>query len=137
MKKADFLVIIIILLISGLVAFITGKNEFVDNKLGKKVIITVNGNVYKEIVLNEKTNEKIKIDNEFGHNVVVVKDQKVYIEESDCKDKICMKKGKISLVGDSIICLPNRLLIKIVSDKEKGLDVILRWQIENLFFYLF
>lgn len=37
MKKADFLVIIIILLISGIVAFITGKNEFVDNKLGKKL----------------------------------------------------------------------------------------------------
>lgn len=58
MKKADFLVIIIILLISGIVAFITGKNEFVDNKLGKKVIITVNGNVYKEIVLNEKNGWK-------------------------------------------------------------------------------
>ena len=53
------------------------------------------------------------------------------MHESDCKDKICMKMGKISLTGDSIICLPNRLMLKIVEDKpsDESLDMIIKWEI--------
>ena len=50
------------------------------------------------------------------------------MHESDCKDMICIKMGEISLTGDSIICLPNRLMLKIVEDKpsDESLDMIIK-----------
>lgn len=138
MKKGDFLVIFLILLISGLVAFFNTKNFMEkDTSGGKKVVISVDGKVFKEVELNKNTDKIIKIDNKFGHNEIIIKNERVFMEESDCKDKICLHMGKIYRVGDTIICLPHRLLVKIVADDNKGLDVVLKWRRGKLFFYHF
>lgn len=126
MKKADFFVILVILLISASISFFTVKTMHEGKNENKKVLITINGNVYKEFPLTKNIDKKIHIDSKFGHNTIVINNGKVFMDESDCKDKICIKKGEISIVGDSIICLPNRLIIKIISDENPGLDVILK-----------
>ena len=42
------------------------------------------------------------------------KDGSICFEEADCPDKICIKAGKISMVGESAACLPNGIVMKIV-----------------------
>jgi hypothetical protein len=42
--------------------------------------------------------------------------------DADCPDKLCEKQGKISKNGQSIICLPNKIVIKINSDTDTDVD---------------
>lgn len=127
MKIGDFVVIGIILILSLVIYFFTTKKP--ENSNNKIVEITVDGKIYKEFPLSKKS-ESINIDTKYGHNIVKVEDGLVYMYESDCKDQICVHMGKISDVGDNIICLPNRLLVKIVSDSDDDtdeMDLILKW----------
>lgn len=134
LKKADILVIVLIVIASFLIYFFTNKLLKDDESLAKNVVITVDGKIYKEIQLTKDTDEKIDINTNYGKNEVVIKNGEVHMHESNCKDKICIKMGKISIPGDSIICLPNRLMVKIVSDDkdDNRLDMIIKWErIEN------
>ena len=131
LKKADILVIILIVILSFLIYFFTNKLPKEDENISKKVVITVDGKIYKEVPLTKKTDEKIDINTVYGKNEVIIEKGEVHMHESNCKDKICIKMGKISIPGDSIICLPNRVMVKIVSDKKNhdSLDLIIKWEI--------
>lgn len=75
-----------------------------------------------QIIVDGKTTEIISLDETYEKQVdgVVVCCEKgeIYIKESDCPDKVCMRSGRISKSGESIICAPNRVAIKI--DGKKG-----------------
>ncbi len=43
---------------------------------------------------------------------------------SDCPDKICVNSGRLSTVGESAACLPNKFFIKIVTNGNEEIDVI-------------
>lgn len=47
------------------------------------------------------------------HVRVVVSDGTVQVSESDCPDKICVERGAISRAGESVVCLPNRVVVVI------------------------
>lgn len=129
-KKADIFVIFLIIISSVLIYFFTNKLPRGNDSSSKKVVITVDGKIFKEVELKENTNLDIDVNTQYGNNEVHIENGEVHMHESDCKDKICMKMGKISLPGDSIICLPNRLMVKIVEDKpsDDSLDMIIKWK---------
>ena len=59
---------------------------------------------------------------------VEVKSGKVRISESDCHDKICEKTGFISSPMQTIVCLPNRISIRLIGDNantDSNIDVVL------------
>lgn len=66
----------------------------------------------------------LKEDMEFavGGCEVRVEGGEIYIAEADCPDRVCVNTGKISRSGQSIICVPNRLSIKIAG--ESGFDAV-------------
>ena len=58
-----------------------------------------------------------------GNYYAVIKDGKAWVKEADCPDKICAKHRPISRSGESIICLPHKLVITVVNEKETdGID---------------
>jgi hypothetical protein len=59
-------------------------------------------------------------------NVLVIKDGGCFMEQADCPDGICVRRGRISLRGESIICLPHRLVIEISGGDEQEVDTIAR-----------
>ena len=42
--------------------------------------------------------------------------------QANCPDKVCIHTGFINKPGQSIVCLPHKINIKIVSDKEDKSD---------------
>jgi hypothetical protein len=44
------------------------------------------------------------------------------MDYSDCKNQVCVNTGKISKAGETIVCLPNYVIVEIVSSKEGGED---------------
>ena len=59
---------------------------------------------------------------EYYANILVIKDGSAYMEEASCKDHICMNMGHISQVGETIICLPNEVFVKVINKDGEGGD---------------
>ncbi len=64
----------------------------------------------------------LPLDSSFGHNVVVIENGAVSIMESDCPDQVCVRTGAISKPGQTIVCLPNRVVVEITGNKENEID---------------
>lgn len=52
----------------------------------------------------------------------MIKDGKADITEADCPDKVCVKQKPISKAGESLVCLPNKIIITVVEGEENELD---------------
>ena len=63
-----------------------------------------------------------------SYNLISVTDGMVVVEAADCKDQICVRHKPVSSRGESIICLPHRLVVEIVGDDTSGesLDGVVR-----------
>ena len=63
-----------------------------------------------------------------SYNLISVTDDMVVVEAADCKDQICVRHKPVSSKGESIICLPHRLVVEIVGDdiSGKSLDGVVR-----------
>ncbi len=50
-----------------------------------------------------------------SYNLLSVSESGVSVEAADCRDQICVRHRPISSGGESIICLPHRFVVEIVS----------------------
>ena len=84
---------------------------------GKNVVVTVAGEEYINVPLVTGTALTINIDRDgTTTNVLHVENGTAYITDADCPDKVCEKTGKISRVNESIVCLPNKVVVTITGD---------------------
>ena len=60
-----------------------------------------------------------------GSNVLVIENGAAYMREANCPDKFskngCVNTGKISYVGQTIVCLPNKIIVEIVGEGEDSI----------------
>lgn len=62
-------------------------------------------------------------DLDFDYNVVRISDGEASMTEASCPDKLCEHEGRISKNGETIICLPNRVVLTVTdTDKEQDYD---------------
>ena len=120
------IILVISLVILTLVTSIFIYKKQTSNKI--YVEVSING----EITNKYSVDENIEIMLKTG-NVLVIKDGNVCISNADCPDDLCVKQGTISKANESIICLPNKLVVRIVEDNtslnkdddnDTGVDVI-------------
>ncbi len=103
MKKGDIVIICSIAL-----AFVLSVVLLVSfSKQGSRVVIKQDN----KIIYNESINTNQTVDT--GTNTVIIKDGIVYMSNATCKNQICVNSGKISKKGESIICLPNKVIVEI------------------------
>lgn len=119
--KNDIILIIFLLVI---VCFIGTFIYLINrNKTELYVEICVNGRINDRFILETGNDSRKELNLETG-NVLIVENGAVYIKDADCPDKLCVKQGKITKAGQSIICLPNKLVVRIVGNDDDGLDVV-------------
>lgn len=46
-------------------------------------------------------------------NTLVIENGKVYMKSADCRDQICVKHAPIFETNDTIVCLPNKIIVEI------------------------
>ncbi len=110
MKKRDFLLIFCVIVVSAVLFFV--RNSFV--KAGECVLIYVDNKLYKTVSLSET----IEID--VGTNTIVIENGYAYMKNATCPDKICVHTGKINDNSKDIVCLPNKVMVKVT--KKSTLD---------------
>ncbi|MCM1260445.1 MAG: NusG domain II-containing protein [Prevotella sp.] len=92
-------------------------------KPGKYVVITQNGKEIAKYALNE--DRQISIPYQEGkYNVLVIQNQKAYISTATCPDQLCVKQRSISKVNETLVCLPNKMVVKIIGDEQSNVDVV-------------
>lgn len=79
---------------------------------GKEVIVTVDSEEYGIYPLNEDLSLTIP-GYEGGENILTIKNKAAGITDADCPDKLCVKTGLIRNSGETIICLPHRVVVRI------------------------
>lgn len=90
------------------------------------VVVTVDGKEVGRYLLSSDCVEEIS-GWEGGSNTLVIEGGCAWITEASCPDKICEKQGKISENGETITCLPNRVMVMVVAEGEgTPLDVIVK-----------
>ncbi len=103
MKKGDFIVIgtVVVVFVLSLVLLVS------FSKQGSRVVIKQNN----EIIYDQsiKLNKTVDV----GTNCVTIKDGEVFVSSASCKNQICVNTGKISKKGESIVCLPNKVIVEI------------------------
>ncbi len=91
---------------------------------GKTAKIYLNSKLVRTVSLNKDCEFKIKSekDGEKGYNIIRVKNGKISVIESDCKNQICVRHGAIDNDLLPIVCVPNGLVIRVESDDESEIE---------------
>lgn len=102
-KKADWILTagILALALASVFLFAAFRKE------GGTVRISVNNEIYGQYRLD--ADQVITL----AHNTVEIKDGRVSVTHADCRDQICVHKGEIGAVGESIVCLPNAVVVEV------------------------
>ena len=117
-NKYDIGLIAVIIIINAFIILYGGRNVVKQNS--KIAYIYSDNKLYGEYVLTDTVKEEIKIESDTGYNILHIEDGQIWIHDASCPDKICISQGKISYDGEIIVCLPNKMLIKIVDNNEES-----------------
>lgn len=110
-KKIDVIIIFIIIFVA-VISLIIINIYYKDT--GKTVQIFVKNKLIKELPLNKDVT--FNIEDGDSYNILLIKDNCVYMTDANCPDKLCIEQGKIKKNGENIICLPHKVIIKVTSD---------------------
>ncbi|MCR5404562.1 MAG: NusG domain II-containing protein [Butyrivibrio sp.] len=111
LRKNDFYLIAALLLIFSAIA----AYYFMVQDNGAYVKISIDGEYSGSFSLSDDTEYVINGYNG-GVNTLVIRDGYAYLKDSSCPDHLCENMGRISKTGQSVICLPNRVVIEITKD---------------------
>ena len=125
-RKAD-IILFTALIVIGLAASVALSLSRTDAGAEAKVIIESGGKLYAGYPLNEDREVVVPAPNRKGsdhYNTVLISEGKVSVTEATCKNQVCVKHGSITYAGESIVCLPNRLAVRIEDPKGGGYDSV-------------
>lgn len=120
-RKADIVLLCVLLLAAA------GSAAFFAVRLSAptgEVVITLDGEIYGTYDLAE--DQEIEISGDGFHNAVQIRDRTVIMKSSDCHNQVCVEHAPISHNGESIICLPHKLVVSIQGGKEAEIDAIVQ-----------
>ncbi len=112
--KKDFILLMVVLIVGV---------------AGILIVNSANKGTVAEIKVDGKTVETISLDGEFLekeiNGVTVCREKgEIYVKESVCPDKVCVRSGRISKAGEGIICAPNRVAVEISGKDKNQLDAL-------------
>ena len=96
---------------------------FFRGQMGAQVKITVDGTLYGTYPLDKEQEIAIEKDGVVT-NRLLIRDGVADMIEADCPDKLCVHQKAISKTGETIVCLPNKVVAEIVGSDESELDSV-------------
>jgi hypothetical protein len=103
-------VIVIAIAATGLLLLNVFKTE------GAFAVVKLDGKETERYPLSVNTEVVIETGDD-GRNTLVIENNKAFMKNSNCPDKICDGHSKVSYKGETIVCLPHKVVIEIVADE--------------------
>ncbi|MCR4612214.1 MAG: NusG domain II-containing protein [Lachnospiraceae bacterium] len=120
LKKRDIILIAVLLLV-GIITLIIW--AFIYSDKGKSVTIEQRGEIIGTYSLDKDETINIEYKGKTV-NKIIIEDGYCYMQEAECPDHLCIKQGKINKKGQTIVCMPNRVVVSVTDDDESGYDSI-------------
>ena len=120
MKKSDIILIGLLLLLS-LASFgaVTLYSKLSTRE--PEAVVFLKGKEKGRYSLSD--NITLEIPQEDGtYNILKIQDGKADMIEASCPDKVCVRQHQVSGQGESLVCLPNQVVVEIQNGPEEGLD---------------
>ena len=103
-----------------LVVSVVGLCFYLFRGEGDKVVVTVDGKEFGTYSLSEDVRVEIRTGARKEElNILVIKDGQAYVETATCPDGICAGHKPISREGESIVCLPHKVVITVYVTEDK------------------
>lgn len=67
-------------------------------------------------VLSLSEDATVTVTGSLGTNIIEVANRRVRCLESDCSNQTCVKQGWVSGRGQTVVCLPHKLIVQVVAD---------------------
>lgn len=117
MNKSDIRLVLILLIVSFFGIMICK----IFSSDGKNALVYYDGILIKTIDLS--VNDRYVVNGDNGEVVIVVNDGKVKVETENSPLHLCSLQGYISNTYESIVCLPNKIVINISGEE---LDTVVK-----------
>ena len=85
-----------------------------DAAVALYAVIQNSDGFYQVLSLDEDTT--ITVTSSLGTNIIEVANGRVRCLESDCSNQTCVKQGWVSGRGQTVVCLPHKLIVQVVAD---------------------
>ena len=89
---------------------------------GDMAVVLQDGKELSRYSLSEDAVYVISYGEEY--NLLMISNGEAFVSDADCPDGLCMKQRAVSKNGESIICLPHKLVIQIEAKEEGNLDAV-------------
>lgn len=112
MKRGNRIMLAMFILMLAAYACVLADRYYFAGRGDLRAQIIQNGKTVATVKLEEP--EELRIESPYGgYNVVRFEKGKVAITDADCMGRDCVKRGWLELPGESAICLPHRLEIRV------------------------
>lgn len=95
------------------------------SNVASNVVIRQNNKIVADIPIDTDSVFYLKNGSEIC-NTIQIKDGCACVSQANCKDKICTNHRKINRSGESIICLPNKVVITVEGSEPNEIDGVAR-----------
>lgn len=92
---------------------------FATRTAGAYAVVIQNGKETARYALSQPCEVPLK-SGDAVTNVLVIENGQARIETANCPDQICVEHRAVSKTGETIVCLPNELVIKIEAATDYG-----------------
>ena len=114
--RNDIVLVAVLLILGGALALFL----WLTRQAGGTVSVQIDGEVVMELPLNE---DRTLVLGEGAHtNTLIIAGGKAQVVEASCPDRICVRQGAIQYAGESIVCLPHRLVITVRGGSSPDID---------------
>ncbi len=117
LKIKDIILVVLILAVAGGAWLL---HEALKDAGSGVAVIRVDGVIDGTYPLSE--DKEISING--GTNILRIRNGKAKMMEADCPDQLCVNQRAVSADSESIICLPNKVIVEIQSKQESEYDAV-------------
>lgn len=114
---------IFIVLVIVFLAAVTLCYRLSGRAAGTEVLVTIDGKEYGTYSIEQEQEVSVQIDGKTT-NVLTIKNGVVHMTWADCPDKLCVHQKEISKSKETIVCLPNKVVVQIIGMEESEFDSI-------------
>lgn len=116
-KKRD-IVLAAVLLILGITGVLIVKYGL---KSGNTADVYIDDKLVQTIDMS--VDDEYTFQTDKGSNKVEVRNGAVSMKSADCPDKVCVRMGTKNRNGETITCLPHKLVIEVHGGQEQEVDI--------------